>query len=78
MVYLLRKSYVLFKTGVYKVAYPPAPSGGNRIKLFGKKIKWGRREWEGKREEGKKGRGRGNKGRKSEERIREVKGKGRG
>ena len=39
-------------TGVYKV--PSPPPWGNRIKLLGKKIKWGRRER--KREEGK-GRG---------------------
>ena len=34
---------------MYKVSFPSL-GGGNRIKLFGKKIKWGRRE-------GKKGRG---------------------
>ena len=43
--------------GCIKVPFPPP--GGNRIKLLGKKIKWGRREgkregrrrgWEGKRE----------------------------
>ena len=49
---------------------PPSPGGGNRIKLLGKKIKWGRSEAEGKkegggkkeREEGK-GKQRGKKGR---------------
>ena len=44
------------QAGVYKVASPPPPLRGNRIKLLGKKIKWGRSEGEGKRKEGK-GRG---------------------
>ena len=47
---------------MYKVEFPPS-LGGNRIKLFGKKIKWGRREGERKREE-RKGKGSGTKGRK--------------
>ena len=48
--------------GVYKVALPPPPLGGNRIKLLGKEIKGGRREGEGKRE-GKKRRREGKEGR---------------
>ena len=48
-----------FLSGVYKVASPPL--GGNSIKLFGKKIKRGRREGEGK------GKGIGKNGRESEE-----------
>ena len=36
---------------------PPPPWGGNRIKLLGKKIKWGRREGKRKEREGKEGEG---------------------
>ena len=51
---------------------PPTP-GGDRIKLLGKKIKWGRRESKGKGEgEGKRGTEEGSKGREWKE-----KGKGR-
>ena len=45
-----RGSYTL-TIGVYKVE----SGGGNFIKLFGKKIKWGRSEWENGREKGRRG-----------------------
>ena len=44
-----KASFVNPLSGVYKIASPPTPSGGNRMKLFGKKIKWGRRERGGKK-----------------------------
>ena len=55
---------------MYKVASPPP--GGNRIKLLGRKIKWGRRG-------GEKGKGRGKReGEGRREGEEEGKGKGRG
>ena len=61
--------------GCIKFPFPPPWGGGNRIKLLGKKIKWGRRKGEGKkgreREEGK------GKGREGEAMREEMKGKGR-
>ena len=42
------------KQGCIKLPFPPPRPRGDRIKLLGKKIKWGRRKGEGK----KKGKGR--------------------
>ena len=72
---LSRRVHLNSLQGCIKFPIPP-PGGGNRIKLLGKKIKWGRRKWKGKkgkgREEGKgkkKGKGReGGKGRMEGER----------
>ena len=52
---VLKCTYVnRIRQGCIKFPIPP-PGGGYRIKLLGKKIKWGRRKGEGKkgREEGK-------------------------
>jgi len=59
--------------GCIKFPIPPPWGGGNRIKLLGKKIKWGRRKEEGKKGRGgKKRRGR----KKGRGRRREREGKG--
>ena len=55
---------------------PPLPPGGeNRIKLLGKKIKWGRREGEREEGKGKEGEGKGRDGKETKKEIEKGKGK---